>query len=67
MAYQFPAAATAFEQEVRRLGLNERTCAASKELRRWCELNKDRCYIPEWLLARWGMDVDPNNTERRAS
>jgi hypothetical protein len=22
--------------------------------------NKDRCYIPEWLLKRWQITVDPN-------
>jgi hypothetical protein len=49
---------TAFEREVRRLGLNEQTCVASRELRQWCERNKDVCYIPEWLLKRWGMSVD---------
>lgn len=44
---------TAFEKQVRKLGLVLWTCVASKELRQWCELNKDRCYIPEWLLERW--------------
>src|SRR2546422_3467927 len=45
---------TGFDEEVRRLGLDEHTCAASRELRRWCERNKDRCYIPEWLVKEWG-------------
>jgi len=51
---------TAFERQVRKLGLNERSCVASQELREWCERNKDQCYIPEWLLKRWGMVVDPD-------
>src|ERR1700757_4749052 len=51
---------TAFERQVRKLGLDERTCVASKVLRLWCEENKDRYYIPEWLLARWGMTVNPS-------
>jgi hypothetical protein len=51
---------TAFEQQVRKLGLDERTCVASKVLRLWCEENKDRYYIPEWLLERWGMTVNPS-------
>jgi len=55
-----PPAPTSFEDEVRRLGLDEQTCAESLDLKRWCELNKNRCYIPEWLLKRWGMTVDPN-------
>jgi len=49
---------TAFEWQLRRLGLNEQTCLKSKELKEWCECNKDRHYIPEWLLKRWGMSID---------
>jgi hypothetical protein len=45
---------TAFELQVRKLGLDERTCVTSRALRLWCEKNKDRYYIPERLLARWG-------------
>jgi hypothetical protein len=55
-----PDVPTAFEEQVRDLGLTEQTCASSAELREWCQRNKDRCYIPEWLLKRWEMDVDPN-------
>jgi hypothetical protein len=43
---------TAFERQVRKLRLDEGTCVASRALRLWCEKNKDRYYIPEWLLAR---------------
>jgi hypothetical protein len=56
---------TAFERQVRKLGLDERTCVASKVLRLWCEENKDRSYIPEWLLARWGMTVNPSLAPER--
>ena len=35
--------------------LTEQTCVASEELRQWCRRNKDRCYIPEWLLKQWGI------------
>ncbi len=59
MGYQ-PALATAFEEQVRKLGLDSRTCAKSKELRLWCERSKNRCYIPDWLLARWNLSVDPD-------
>jgi hypothetical protein len=60
--------ATAFEQQMRKLGLNEKTCAESRELRVWCERNKDRCYIPEWLLREWKLQVDPNvSTDLRAA
>jgi hypothetical protein len=55
-----PVIATAFEAEARRLGLDMQTCTSSTKLRRWCEHNKNRCYIPEWLLERWGISVDPN-------
>ena len=52
------APATEFEIEMRRLGLTTQTCASSMELRRWCELNRNRCFIPEWLLKFWGIVVD---------
>jgi hypothetical protein len=55
-----PDVPTAFEEEVQRLGLNKQTCATSEKLKQWCERNKDRCYIPESLLKRWGIQVDPN-------
>src|SRR5579864_4730983 len=54
--------ATAFEEQVRKLGLNTQTCAASEELRRWCERNKNHCYIPERLLERWGIVVEGHFT-----
>jgi hypothetical protein len=54
-----PAAATQFEVQLRRLGLTRQTCAGSTELRGWCERNKNRCYIPEWLLEEWKIAVDP--------
>jgi len=58
-----PASApTEFERQAKRLGLSEDGYATSDQLRRWCEHNRDRCYIPEWLLKRWGMPVDPNVT-----
>jgi hypothetical protein len=53
-----PAVPTEFEKEVRRLGLTKENCARSSELRRWCERNKNHCYIPEWLLQAWGIEVD---------
>jgi hypothetical protein len=51
------AGATEFEREVRRLGLTRKTCVGSYELRLWCEHNKNRIYIPEWLLKEWGLEV----------
>ena len=55
-----PATATEFEMQVRQLGLTKQTCADSTELRRWCERNRNRCYVPEWLLGVWGIPVNPN-------
>ncbi len=51
---------TEFEVQVRQLRLTKQTCAGSKELRTWCERNRNRCYIPEWLLNEWEISVDPN-------
>ena len=65
MGYQ-PTMPTAFEQQIRKHGLDPRTCVTSKELRQWCERNRNRRYVPEWLLERWGISVDPNvSIERR--
>src|SRR6266849_387157 len=51
---------TEFEIQVRQLGLTKQTCADSTELRTWCERNRNRCYIPEWLLNEWEIPVNPN-------
>jgi len=53
-----PATATEFELQARQLGLTKQTYTASAQLRTWCEHNKNRCYIPEWLLDEWKIDVD---------
>jgi hypothetical protein len=53
-----PVLPTSFDEEIKKLGLNDQTCRTSKELERWCERNKNHCYIPEWLLTLWGMSVD---------
>jgi hypothetical protein len=54
-----PALPTAFEMQVRRLRLSPDAYASSDELRSWCERNRNRCYIPEWLLDVWDIPVDP--------
>ena len=54
-----PAVATEFETQVRHLGLTKQTCTSSVALRNWCERNKNRRYIPEWLLEEWGIAVEP--------
>src|SRR5262249_37373944 len=53
-----PASPTEFENMVRRLKLMPEMYATSHELRRWCHLNRNRCYVPEWLLQEWRMNVE---------
>jgi len=55
-----PNTATEFEQQVVKLQLNAEGYVYSAELRHWCERNRNRCYIPEWLLKAWNIPVDPN-------
>jgi hypothetical protein len=45
-----PALLTEFEMQVDRLGLSRAEYQVSAELKRWCERNRNRCYVPEWLL-----------------
>ena len=53
-----PLLPTEFEIQVRHLRLKPETYAFSAELRSWCEQNRNRCYIPEWLLEEWAITVD---------
>jgi len=53
-----PALATAFEIEVKQLHLMPEAYVFSDQLRSWCERNRNRFYIPEWLLDEWGILVD---------
>jgi len=55
-----PHLTTEFELVVRRLQLRKEMYTSSSELRIWCERNKDRVYVPEWLLKEWGIVVDAN-------
>jgi hypothetical protein len=52
-----PALATAFEIEVTQLQLAPEDVASAR-LRHWCERNRNRFYIPEWLLDEWKLLVD---------
>ena len=54
---------TEFEMQVKRMGLTQAQFCASVELKRWCALNRNRVYIPEWLLDAWRMSVNvtPSN------
>jgi hypothetical protein len=55
-----PTLLTEFEIEVERLHLGRSQYVASAELKRWCGRNRNRVYVPEWLLAEWGMQVAMN-------
>jgi hypothetical protein len=54
-----PALPTEFEMRVRQLQLTAETYTSSRELRAWCEQNRNRLYVPEWLLKEWCITVDP--------
>ena len=49
---------TEFEREVERLGLTAPDYVGSAELRRWCASNRNRVYVPEWLLKAWEIEVE---------
>jgi hypothetical protein len=54
-----PALATEFELTVRHLQLTPEMYTLSIELRTWCEHNRNRYYVPEWILEEWSITVDP--------
>ncbi|HYA22635.1 MAG TPA: hypothetical protein VEF05_00655 [Terriglobales bacterium] len=53
-----PYIVTEFETEVRQLKLQRQDYERSAQLRHWCERNRNRVYVPEWLLDAWKMTVD---------
>jgi len=53
---------TEFEMQVRQLHLMPETYTSSAHLRSWCEKNRNRCYIPEWLLDEWEIRVNADLT-----
>ena len=53
-----PALPTEFEMQVKRLGLTKPEYVTSYELRLWCGRNRNRVYVPEWLLQAWGIEVE---------
>jgi len=50
--------ATEFDVQVRKLGLAKNKYVSSLELWHWCDRNRNRVWVPEWLLAEWGMQVE---------
>lgn len=55
-----PRSLTEFEMEVSRLQLTKERYLFSDELRGWCRKNRNRIYVPEWLLETWHIVVDVN-------
>ena len=53
-----PAITTAFEMKVKQLRLRPGQYISSPRLRKWCEENKNQCYIPEWLLNAWNISIN---------
>jgi hypothetical protein len=51
---------TEFEQQVRKLELAPEGYLTSRELRNWCQKNAGRRYVPENLLALWGIRLNEN-------
>jgi hypothetical protein len=47
-----------FEMQVKRIGLTKPEYIASAEPKHWCERNRNRVYVPEWLLETWDMQVE---------
>ena len=53
-----PTVVTEFELQVESLGLEKAQYVTSAALKRWCDQNRNRVYVPEWLLDEWGMQVE---------
>jgi hypothetical protein len=53
-----PAAQTEFEILAGDLNLTEQSYSGSQQLKKWCEDNRNRRFVPEWLLKEWGIRVD---------
>jgi hypothetical protein len=49
---------TEFEMQTKELHLAPDQYIVSSRLRKWCKENRNRCYIPEWLLDAWDIRVD---------
>ena len=47
-----------FEKQVQRLKLTRADYVRSRELKVWCARNRNRVYIPEWLLEQWGIEAE---------
>ena len=55
-----PVLPTAFEKQVKKLGLRPEEYQGSPELREWCVRNASSHYVPESLLKVWRIGVNAN-------
>jgi len=60
---RLPVLPTKFEEVARKLHLTKEMYTSSHELRLWCIENRNRVYIPEWLLGEWRITVEPTNSD----
>jgi hypothetical protein len=58
LPHSLPAVLPEFEVQVERLGLTQAEFVDSAQLRHWCARNRNRYYVPEWLLEAWGLAVE---------
>ena len=56
-----PALPTEFERRVSQLQLTAEMYVSSAALHTWCEQNRNRRYVPEWLLEEWCISLDPHS------
>jgi hypothetical protein len=49
---------TEFDDVVRELGLSESEYDHNPKLVKWIRANRNRRYVPEWLLTELGIEVD---------
>ncbi len=58
---------TEFENVARSLQLDQKGYVKSQQLREWCRSNKNRCYVPEWPLEEWEMQVNAEHFDAGGS
>lgn len=53
----------AFDKMAEKLQLRPEQYEQSSALRAWVKTNRNRRYVPEWLLLAWNLDVDTKYRE----
>lgn len=61
--FRIPEGQTRFEMFAKALGVSARHWEGSVKLRIWAKHNKNRYYVPEELLSKWGLKVKFEVTE----